>query len=246
MAVQVEVPMSFELVSGEKQSMLVHYLPLTQTDGTSAVLGWIKPLESASATSVASASQLLHAELANLRISTERRFSISNLIGESESMKRVLTQMEFAKHSEGAVLFSGEQGTGREAIARSIHQQSQGNSKVFVPIDCQRLPEREVKKAFQRLFSESKSHSQAPDSFQPGVLFLRDVHLLKRDLQVQLVQHLQQQSKKNHVRIMSSTSKNLHKLMEAGEIESSFFYLISPLIIEIPSLRNRRERRGSL
>lgn len=237
---EAEVPMSFELVTGTKESMLVHYLPLTEADGTNAVLGWIKPLESASQHSVASQSQMLHAELANLRIVTEQRFLISNLISESDSMKRVMSQMEFAKSSNGAVHFSGEQGTGREAIARSIHHQSQFNSKVFVPIDCRRLPAREIKKTIQRVFAESQSNSQSPDSFQPGVLFLRDVHLLKRELQVQLVEGVASQAAGDSIRMMSSSSENLKLMLERDELESSFFYLITPLIFEIPALRDRR------
>ena len=242
--VETEVPMSFESKNGSLGNYLVHYLPLKEgKDEPVAIFSWISPVPVSTTKTTSSPAQLLHAELASLRLIAQQRFSIANLISESEAMKRVAVQMESASQSNTALHFWGEAGTGREALARAVHQKSRTETRVFVPIDCGRLPTREIKKTFQRIFQEQANSGQQPESFQPGTLFLRDAHKLKRELQTLLVEEFQKQNVKpeEQIRIMSASTENLKSMVEQDEFESTCYYLLTPMVVEIPPLRDRRK-----
>ena len=84
-------------------------------------------------------AQDLHAELAALRLFLSRRFATKSLVCHSDAMLRVAEQMTIARSTGSPVLIWGEQGCGKEHLARTIHYESESRTRAFIPLDCQSL-----------------------------------------------------------------------------------------------------------
>jgi DNA-binding NtrC family response regulator len=134
------------------------------------------------------------------------------------------------------VHFTGGQGTGREHLARVVHSQGADRARTFVPLDCRRLPPFELKRALRRaLIHEPGDDGDSPGGL-PGTLFLRNVAHLPRDLQELVVA-----SHAGAVRLMASSTDSLTDALEADELIPEFYYLVTELTIDVPSLHQRRE-----
>ncbi len=178
----------------------------------------------------------------------------TSLICESSVMKHVNSQIEKAANSYNLnVLISGETGTGKEFIARAIHDRSIQRYKSFVPLKCYSLsPEAlnfdKLRIANEALDSEEGSKYGLLDKMNFGTLFLDNVSLLSPEAQISLAGFLDKiaeypfETIKSHeasCRIIAATNEDLLESSESGKFSKELFFRLNVLPIRIPSLRER-------
>jgi DNA-binding NtrC family response regulator len=178
----------------------------------------------------------------------------TGIIATSDSMKEVLSLAARSAGSDAAVLLRGETGTGKEVIARAIHQASSRASAPFVTVNIAALPgeliESELfghtKGAFTGAISERAGRF---DQANGGTLFIDEVGDIPTAVQVKLLRVLQSGtfervgdsgSRTVDVRIISATNQPLEERMEEGEFRIDFFYRLNVIEIDLPPLRERR------
>ncbi|MFC2088398.1 sigma-54 interaction domain-containing protein [Calditrichota bacterium] len=200
---------------------------------------------------------ILHdvSEMTRLRKIALQMDRYGEIIGKSESMKKIFTLIESIKHYDSAVLIVGETGTGKELIARAIHNSSNREKKHFIPVNCSALPDNLIE---SELFGHVKGAFTGATTARPGrfvradegTLFLDEVGTLTQDTQVKLLRVLQDKiieplgSPKRisvDVRIISATNRNLAELINNGEFREDLFYRLKVLQINLPALRERIE-----
>ncbi|WP_443947466.1 sigma 54-interacting transcriptional regulator [Pedobacter sp. AW1-32] len=199
--------------------------------------------------------QQLEEEKTYLREEIELKFQHSEMIGQSEVLKRVFYLSEQVATSDSSVLILGETGTGKELIARNIHKMSPRADFLLVKVNCAALP---TQLAESELFGHEKgSFTGATErrigKFElahKGTLFLDEIGELSPDLQVKLLRALQEkeiervggnQVIKTDVRIIAATNRNLLKEVEKGNFRSDLYYRLNAFPIPVPPLRARRE-----
>ncbi|WP_417386847.1 sigma 54-interacting transcriptional regulator [Gimesia sp.] len=236
---RMEVPRFLLSRSGKSIPCLIRYSPLADEQRkTKLVLGFIEQIQGPQALPSASASQQLHVELAALRLSLRNRFRFSTLVARSPGMQRVLRQLELAIQTTQPVHFQGETGTGKEHLARAIHFESEQRRKIFIPLNCEKLPPRELKQTVKKIFERDYDESMP---LEPGVLFLNEIQSLPRDIQEIVLENLQGKAPKVHVRLMTASPQPLQDLLDQEVLLSEFFYFITTMEIQLPALRKRRE-----
>src|SRR3984885_3529822 len=189
----------------------------------------------------------------NDRASSPRRFE--QLIGKSSALETVLEQVKRVAPTGSTVLIQGETGTGKELIARAIHNISPRCGRPFVKINCAAIPldllESELfgheKGAFTGAIAQKLGRFEMADQ---GTLFLDEVGDIPPALQPKLLRVLQEQeferlggSRTHHVdvRLVAATHRNLPEMIERGEFRSDLYYRLNVFPISLPSLRARRE-----
>lgn len=177
------------------------------------------------------------------------------LIGESDSMKKILTAIEKASKSPATVLITGESGTGKELVARAIHYSSMRSSAPFVPINCGGIPENlleselfgYVKGSFTGATETRAGFFQTADG---GTIFLDEISETSLSMQVKLLRVLQDKEvflvgarkpQKTDVRIIGATNKDLLSLVKKDEFREDLFYRLNVITIDIAPLRDRGE-----
>lgn len=182
-------------------------------------------------------------------------FNFEEIIGESPALKRALAQVELVAPAGTAVLVTGETGTGKELIARAVHNHSPRRERTFVKINCAAIPggllESELfgheRGAFTGALTQKIGRFELADH---GTLFLDEVADLPLDLQPKLLRVLQEQEFErlgsNHtrrvdVRIVAATNADLAKLVAERSFRSDLYYRLNVFPIHIPALRERRE-----
>ncbi len=186
-------------------------------------------------------------------LQTEYRFE--EIIGESRALKRVLKQVETVAREEATVLILGETGTGKELIARAIHELSPRSHRTFVKLNCSAIPagllESELfgheKGAFTGAISQKIGRLELAHE---GTLFLDEIGDLPLELQPKILRALQEREFDRlggtktipvNVRLIAATNRNLTKMVASHEFRSDLYYRLRVFPIEIPSLRERRE-----
>ncbi|WP_444678453.1 two-component system response regulator GlrR [Halomonas sp. E19] len=177
------------------------------------------------------------------------------ILTRSPEMERVLEQAHMVAASDVSVLITGPSGSGKELLARAIHDASPRANKPFVAINCGALPEQlleselfgHAKGAFTGAVSEHKGLFQAADG---GTLFLDEIGDMPLPLQVKLLRALQErqirplgstQSIPVNVRILSATHRDLSQAMHQGEFREDFFYRLNVVNLKLPALKDRAE-----
>ncbi len=177
------------------------------------------------------------------------------IIGSSEAMKRIYAVIESIKEYSSSVLIVGETGTGKELIARTIHNASTRKNEPFVPVNCSALPlgliESElfghVKGAFTGAVANRIGRFKAADK---GTLFLDEVGTLAIETQVKLLRVLQEKvveplGAKDGIavdfRVISATNRDLKTLIAEGKFREDLYYRLKIIQINLPPLRHRRE-----
>jgi transcriptional regulator with PAS, ATPase and Fis domain len=185
--------------------------------------------------------------------SASRRFG--DLVAESLAMREVFAVLELAAQSDVTVLVTGETGTGKELVARALHEQSARRKKPFVAVDCGALPESlleselfgHVKGAFTGALADRKGAFQRADG---GTLFLDELGVVSPAVQARLLRVLEtrqvkpvgaDQEKAVDVRVVAATPVDLSTRVASGAFRSDLFYRLSVLSLELPPLRARRE-----
>lgn len=179
--------------------------------------------------------------------------NFGEIIGDSEALKRTLSQVEAVAATPASVLILGESGVGKEVIARAIHGSSDRADKPMVKVNCASIPndlfESEffghVKGAFTGAHQDRAGRLQLADG---GTLFLDEVGEIPLSQQGKLLRALQENefervgddnTMKVDVRVVAATNKNLMEEVRAGRFREDLYYRLSVFPIEVPPLRDR-------
>ena len=182
-------------------------------------------------------------------------FSFDEIIGESAALRRALAQLELAAPAATTVLILGETGTGKEIIARAIHNLSPRRERTFVKVNCAAIPagllESELfgheRGAFTGALAQKIGRFEFADR---GTLFLDEVGDLPLELQPKLLRVLQEQEFERlggnrtirvDVRVVAATNSDLTQLVAEKKFRSDLFYRLNVFPIQIPPLRERPE-----
>jgi formate hydrogenlyase transcriptional activator len=201
----------------------------------------------------------LNAKLAEEKLYLEdeirAQYQFEEIIGRSATLQRVLEQVKTVAPSDSAVLILGETGTGKELIARAIHNLSARSRATFVKVNCAAIPtgllESELfgheKGAFTGAISQRIGRFELADG---GTLFLDEVGEIALELQPKLLRVLQESdferlgsSRTRHVnvRVIAATNRNLLELVKRREFRDDLYYRLNVFPITLPPLRERRE-----
>jgi formate hydrogenlyase transcriptional activator len=181
--------------------------------------------------------------------------SFEDIIGESAGLKKVLKQVETVANADATVLILGETGTGKDLIARAIHQLSSRREKTLVKLNCAAIPtgllESELfgheKGAFTGALSQKVGRLELAHR---GTLFLDEVGDLPLELQPKILRALQEKEFERlgstrtipvDVRLVAATNRNLEQMVAAREFRSDLYYRLRVFPITLPPLRERRE-----
>jgi formate hydrogenlyase transcriptional activator len=182
-------------------------------------------------------------------------FNFEEIIGDAPSLKRALAQVEVVAPTDTAALILGETGTGKELIARAIHNLSPRRQRTFVKINCAAIPsgllESELfgheRGAFTGALNQKIGRFELADH---GTLFLDEVGDLPMELQPKLLRVLQEheferlgsnRTIKVDVRVVAATNQDLAKQVADRTFRSDLYYRLNVFPIQIPALRERRE-----
>lgn len=177
------------------------------------------------------------------------------IIGNSAALKHVLQLVETVAPSDATVLLLGETGTGKELIARAIHDRSRRNQRTLVKLNCAAIPtglvESELfgheKGAFTGAINHKIGRLELADQ---GTLFLDEVGDIPLEIQPKLLRALQEQeferlgsthTRKVNVRLVAATNRDLEKMVADKEFRNDLYYRLNVFPIRIPPLRERRE-----
>ena len=181
--------------------------------------------------------------------------SFENIVGNSPALKHVLELVETVAPNDSTVLLLGETGTGKELIARAIHDRSRRTERTFVKLNCAAIPtgllESELfgheKGAFTGAITQKIGRLELADQ---GTLFLDEVGDIPTEIQPKLLRALQEReferlgsthTRKVNVRLIAATNRNLEKMVAEREFRSDLFYRLNVFPIRIPPLRERKE-----
>jgi Nif-specific regulatory protein len=197
----------------------------------------------------------LRVENVYLREKVEGPPSDKLLVGQSEAMKRIYRQIDLVAGTDTTVLLSGETGTGKELVARSIHQRSARRENLFAAVNCGALAptllESElfghVKGSFTGAVKDKKGLFEIADG---GTLFLDEIGEIAVNLQVKLLRALQEgevqpvggvKPKRVNVRVIAATNRDLAREVEQGTFRQDLYYRINVFPIVLPPLRERKD-----
>lgn len=194
-------------------------------------------------------------EIEALRLELSGRSRVGELTSRSASMQRVLGSLPAIASSSSTVLILGETGTGKELVARTIHEQSPRRKGPFVAVHCGALPDTLLESELfgYKVGAFTGAVQNKPGRFsqaQGGTLFLDEIGEVSPALQVRLLRVLQERvfeplgstrSEKADVRIVAATHRNLEDLVHSGAFREDLFYRINVVRIELPPLRRRPE-----
>ena len=182
-------------------------------------------------------------------------YSYNGLIGRSKPMQELYNLLEKIKNAESTIIIQGENGTGKELIAKAIHRTSSRGGKPFVIQNCSafndNLLESELfghaKGAFTGAIKDKKGLFLIADQ---GTFFLDEIGDTSPSMQVKLLRVLQEgtflpvgstETKKVDVRIVAATNKNLKEMVDKGLFREDLYYRLNVINVQAPSLRERKE-----
>ena len=204
-------------------------------------------------TEVEQLTNRLQAENVYLREEIKLDHHFDEIIGESQAMKAVLKKVEQVAPTDSTVLLLGETGTGKELIARAVHDLSPRSARPLVRVNCGAIPANLVeselfgheKGAFTGALAKRIGRFELADG---GTIFLDEVGELPLDAQVKLLRVLQEheferigsgRSTKVNIRVIAATNRDLPAAVKAGSFRSDLLYRLNVFPIDLPPLRNR-------
>ncbi len=205
--------------------------------------------------SVVRLSEQLKLEKDYLQVAVKEAYNFSQIVGESEVMQSVFKEIQEVSSVDATVLILGETGTGKELIARAIHENSQRNDRVLVKVNCAAIPSQIVE---SELFGHEKGSftgavQQRIGKFelaQNGTIFLDEIGEMPLDLQTKLLRVIQErevqrlgsnETIKLDIRIIAATNRILSEEITTGNFRPDLFYRLNSYPIQVPPLRARGE-----
>jgi formate hydrogenlyase transcriptional activator len=204
---------------------------------------------------VTEARDRLEEERLYLESEIRSEYSFEDIVGKSAALRKVLDQVAIVAPTGSTVLLHGETGTGKELVARAIHNLSPRRQRTFVRLNCAAIPsglvESELfgheKGAFTGALMQKRGRFELADC---GTLFLDEIGDISLDLQPKLLRALQEReferlgsTKTIHVdvRLIAATHRDLQAMIRNNQFREDLFYRLNVCPIEIPPLRERRE-----
>jgi DNA-binding NtrC family response regulator len=198
------------------------------------------------------------------RLRTEYRYLVSErdehfdhygIIGRSRAMQDVIHRAELVAETKSTVLITGETGTGKELVARAIHDRSAQRDMPLIKVNCAAIPETlleselfgHVRGAFTGATTTKKGKFALADG---GTIFLDEIGTMNPTLQSKLLRVLQEReieplgserTERIDVRVIAATNRNLRQMVADGKFQEDLFYRLNVIPIEIPPLRDRRD-----
>jgi len=190
----------------------------------------------------------LNAELGN-------KYRYHNIIGKSKKMQEIYHLLSKVSNSEATILIQGENGTGKEMVAKAIHYNSSRKDAVFMAVNCSAFNDNlldselfgHVKGAFTGAVKDKKGVFEVANG---GTLFLDEIGDMTLSMQVKLLRVLQEGTflpvgatspRKVNVRVLAATNRPLKEMIARGEFREDLYYRINVINVTIPPLRERRE-----
>ena len=197
----------------------------------------------------------LRFENAYLRSQLDARYRFEGLVGQSRAMRELLQLLETVAATPSTILITGETGTGKEVVARSIHHNSPRKAHRFGAINCSAIPETlleaelfgHVRGAFTGAIGSRQGRIEQAHR---GTLFLDEVGTMSASLQMKLLRVLQERefervgdtnTVKVDVRVIAATNSDLTKLVAEGRFREDLYYRLNVIPVRLPPLRERRE-----
>lgn len=197
----------------------------------------------------------LKQEVNLLRKKLDENYRHGNVIGNSESMKKVFEQVNIVAPTNLSVLIEGESGTGKEVIACMIHSLSDRKDKNFIAVDCGAIPESLIE---SELFGHEKgAYTDAKNAKEgkfelahEGTIFLDEITNLSDPNQIKLLRVLQERkvtrlgAKKSinlDIRIIAATNIKLAEAVNSKRFRQDLYYRLNEFLLELPPLRERKE-----
>ena len=198
-------------------------------------------------------SKQQHIDLLESALSERYRFG--NIIGKAPAMRRLFNLLERVADSDTTVLIRGENGTGKELVARALHFNSDRRDRPFVEVNCSALTDTlleselfgHVKGAFTGAVRDKKGLVEAADG---GTLFLDEVGDMSPLMQPKLLRFLQEgtftavgdtASRKVDVRVLAATNRDLPVMVEQGGFREDLYYRLNVIPVMMPPLRDRKD-----
>ena len=186
---------------------------------------------------------------------TVKKFKGSAIVGETDGIHQIKEMIEKVAPSDARVLVTGENGTGKELVAQSLHDLSERKEKQFIEVNCAAIPaeliESELfgheKGAFTSAIKQKKGKFELASG---GTLFLDEIGDMSASAQAKVLRALQEnviqrvggeKDIKVNARIIAATNKDLRKEIEAGRFREDLFHRLAVIIIHVPSLNERRD-----
>ncbi len=181
--------------------------------------------------------------------------STRGLIGTSRAMRGVLHMIEKAAPTEGRVLITGENGTGKELVARAIHESSRRADHAFIKLNCAAIPrdliESELFGHEQGAFTgATRTRRGKFELADEGTLFLDEIGEMPTEMQAKVLRVLQEgefervggdRTLSVDVRVVAATNRNLEQMIEDGRFRQDLYYRLNVIHIRTPPLRERKE-----
>ena len=186
---------------------------------------------------------------------TVQRFKGSSIIGDTEEINRIKEMIEKVAPSDARVLITGENGTGKELVARSLHDNSARKEMSFVEVNCAAIPaeliESELfgheKGAFTSAIKQKKGKFELASG---GTLFLDEIGDMSASAQAKVLRALQEnviqrvggeKDIKVNARVVAATNKDLRKEIEEGRFREDLYHRLAVILIHVPALNDRRD-----
>ncbi len=252
-ALEREAPFELELRARRKDGhyrwLLIRYNPLRDEEGR--IIRWY-----ATGTDIDDrkrAEERTQKENLALREEIDHSSMFEEIVGSSDVIRTILTQVAKVAPSDSTVLVLGETGTGKELIARAIHKRSKRSARAFITVNCAAIPASLIaselfgheKGAFTGAMQRRLGRFELADG---GTLFLDEIGDLPTETQIALLRVLQEgeiervggsQSISVNVRVLAATNRDLKAAMAAGTFRQDLFYRLNVFPIQVPPLRER-------
>ncbi|HEX4348593.1 MAG TPA: sigma-54 dependent transcriptional regulator, partial [Vicinamibacterales bacterium] len=199
--------------------------------------------------------QRLRTEHRYLRSERDEQFDHYGIIGRSKVMEALIRRAERVAETKSTVLITGETGTGKELVARAIHDRSAQRDMPLIKVNCAAIPETlleselfgHVRGAFTGATTTKKGKFALADG---GTIFLDEIGTMNPALQSKLLRVLQERefeplgaerTERVDLRVIAATNRDLRQMVAEGKFQEDLFYRLNVIPIEIPPLRERRD-----